>query len=189
MRFGRIPRLLRRNPTPRIIKIIAASILRVFSIDLLVTVLVYRILLINLYTYMLCNVNILAWLVASIASLAVGAIWYSPIAFGKQWMALSGIDPIKMQVAGTKDIALRYVAQFIATLVANFILARIIFMVGSNTWAQGAVLAIWIWLGFVAALSTGMVIWENKSKKLWAINAGGSLVALVIAGIIIAAWR
>lgn len=104
-------------------------------------------------------------------------------------MALSGIDPIKMQVASTKDMVLRYLAQFATVLVTTFILARVIFMVGSNTWTQGAVLAFWVWVGFVAAISAGCLIWQKSSKKLFFINTGYTLVALVLSGIILAAWR
>ena len=138
---------------------------------------------------MFCNVNVWAWLVASIVTFGIGALWYAPVGFGKIWMALSKIDPMKMQSESKKCMATRYGIHFVTTLVTTFILARAIFMIGSATWLQGAFLGFWIWVGFVGSLSIVPVLWEGRSKKLVLINAGYYLVAFVVASMILAAWR
>ena len=54
-------------------------------------------------------------LVAAIVAFAIGSLWYSPLLFGKEWMALSGIST--SDASSTKGMWKLYVAQFITTLV------------------------------------------------------------------------
>jgi hypothetical protein len=39
------------------------------------------------------------------------------------------------------------------------------------------------WLGFIATTSLGMVLWEGKSWKLYAINIGYYFVTFIIGGL------
>ena len=45
------------------------------------------------------DINYLAVLIAALASYVLGALWYSPVLFGKLWMKLSKIDPKNMDAA------------------------------------------------------------------------------------------
>ncbi len=44
------------------------------------------------------------------------------------------------------------------------------------------------WIGFVAPVSLGIVLWDGKPWKLWMINAGYYLVGLLLIGSILALW-
>lgn len=44
-------------------------------------------------------------------------------------------------------------------------------------------------IGFVVTLETGELIWEKIPPKLFLIRIGNHLVALGLAGIILAIWR
>jgi hypothetical protein len=46
-----------------------------------------------------------------------------------------------------------------------------------------------VWLGFVVTLEVGELIWEKIPFRLFAIRIGNHLVALGIAGAILAVWR
>jgi hypothetical protein len=39
------------------------------------------------------NVNALAVIVAAVLTFGLGAVWYSPVLFAKQWMAAQGHTP------------------------------------------------------------------------------------------------
>src|SRR3989442_1721528 len=43
------------------------------------------------------NINILAVLVAAVLTFVLGAVWYSPVLFAKQWMAAQGYTPEKLE--------------------------------------------------------------------------------------------
>src|SRR6266700_1474417 len=47
----------------------------------------------------------------------------------------------------------------------------------------------WTWIGFYVPLLLGAVAWENKSWKLFGINAAYSFVMLQLVAMILAFWR
>src|SRR3989344_6283871 len=134
-------------------------------------------------------INYLAVLVAAIASMIIGMMWYSPKGlFGKQWMQLSGFDKLskqqtaKMQQEGKKSMPIA----FVSALVMAYVLSRMVSVLGATTWMAGAVAGFWLWLGFVATVLLGGVLWEQKPVKLYYINALHYLVTLAVMGAIVA---
>lgn len=135
------------------------------------------------------DVNYLAVLVAAIINMAIGAFWYSPAGFGKQWAALMGwTDPAKV-AAMKKGATKGYVVSSIGSLIMAFVLANLVSLAGASTLTSGAAVGFWTWLGFVATVQVGVILWDNKPPKLFAINTLYSLVALVVMGAILAMWQ
>ena len=134
-------------------------------------------------------INYFAVVVAAVAANALGALWYSPLLFGKQWVALMGWTPAQMEEAKKKGMGKMYAIQFLASLVSAYVMARFVGVWAANDAAAAWQLAFWAWLGFVAAGSIGAVLWENKSVKLYAINVVYSLVSLTIMAMILALWH
>ena len=134
------------------------------------------------------NVNYLAVLVAAIASFLLGWLWHSPMLFGKMWMKLSNMDKKKIDAAKKKGMGMPLFLQFVATVLMSYILAHFVSYTGAKTIVDGAILGIWVWLGFVATVMIGSVLWEGKPVKLFLINAGHVLVSLVVMGAILAVW-
>ena len=135
---------------------------------------------------MLCNVNIWAVIVSAVVSMGIGAIWYSKALFGNTWMALTG--QTSMNPDASKGMWKLYLGQFIATLVTTFILARTLFLSQTAGVAYSMIMAFWLWLGFVAAVTIGMVLWDRKPFKFFAITAGCTLVSLLVSAAILAVW-
>lgn len=135
------------------------------------------------------EVNLLAVLVAAVASMVISALWYSPLLFGKLWMRLSGIDMKKISKMKKKGkVGRSYFWAFIATLLTSYVLAHFVRYVTASTFADGAQLAFWLWLGFVAPLLLGSVLWKGEPFKLFVLNAAHHLIALVVAAGILAIW-
>ena len=134
------------------------------------------------------HVNYWAILIASIVSFVLGWIWHSPMVFGNMWMKLSNMDKKKMDEAKKKGMAKPISFQFIATLVTAYVLAYFVNYSQAKTIIDGAMVGIWAWIGFVATVMVGMVIWEGKPFKLFLINAGHVLVSLIVMGAILAVW-
>ncbi len=44
-------------------------------------------------------VNYLAVLVSSVVGMGIGALWYSPLLFGKLWMRWNGMDARQLEEA------------------------------------------------------------------------------------------
>lgn len=136
------------------------------------------------------NVNYLAILVASVVSFLLGWLWHSPVLFGKMYMKLSNMDKMdkKKMDAMKKGMGQSLFFQFVVTLVTAYVLAYFLNYAGAKTIVDGAMVGLWAWIGFVATVMIGMVIWERKPFKLFLINAGHVLVSLVVMGAILAVW-
>ena len=122
----------------------------------------------------------------------IGAIWYGPL-FGKVWPALSSMTPEGMATAKAKGMAKPYAINFVGALVMAYVFAHVLAAfgnaLGTSGWVAGLQGGFFMWLGFVAPLLLGSILWENKTFKLYAINAGYYLVLLIVNGIIIACWQ
>jgi len=126
------------------------------------------------------QVTVLAVLVSAIAGMALGALWYSPLLFGKAWMRLSGMTQKQLAAAKKQGMAAAYGVTFLGMLVMAFVLAMLLAATGAETVADGALLAFWLWLGFLATTMIGSVLWEKKPFTLYLLNIAHYLVVLVV---------
>lgn len=134
------------------------------------------------------SVNVVAVIVAAIASMVVGMTWFSKAVFGNLWMQLSGKTDKDMQKAKAKGMGKTMVAAGIAALVTSYVLAYFLHMINALVWVDGVQAGFWLWLGFVAPLELGMVLWEGKPIKLYILKTAHNLVNLIVMGAILAAW-
>lgn len=137
------------------------------------------------------STNYLAVLVGAIINMVLGGLWYGPL-FGKAWTKLSGMTAETMDAAKRKGMSKSYALMFVGALIMSAILwhevalgSEYIKMYGA--WS-GVITGAWLWLGFVAPTTVGMVLWEGKPWKYWFIVSGYYLVALAILGGMFAVW-
>ncbi len=123
---------------------------------------------------------------ATFAQFVLGALWYSPLLFGKWWMQIMEADKIskeemeKMQ----KEMGPFYALQLLVTFFTTFAFAN--FMVYGSTLGIYHT-AWWIWIGFMAPLQISGVIWGNTKKKFW-LKQIGTMLSMQLVGIMLAAW-
>ena len=134
------------------------------------------------------EINYLAVLFSAVVSMGLGALWYSPLMFGKMWMKLMNINPKKMTEAQKKGMGKSYAFTFASSFLMAFVLAHFVDYMGARTVVEGIQTAFWIWLGFVATITLNSVLWEGRPWKLYFINVTQTLVALTINGAILAVW-
>ena len=130
------------------------------------------------------HVNWVAVIVAAIINMIVGAIWYSPGVFGKNWMALTGKRMDDMKSGAGRA----YGQAFVVALITAYVLARFVGYAGAHSIVRGAVIGFLAWIGFVATSSAGDVIFGGRPTKLYAITNGYQLVVLIINGALLATW-
>ena len=117
----------------------------------------------------------------------IGGLWYSPMLFGNSWMKLSGMNKQKLQKA-KKGMGKTYFIAFISSLVMSYVLAIFVNYAQAVTIVDGAMVGFWVWLGFIATVTLGSILWEGKSTELYAINNSQYLVNLLVMGAILAVW-
>jgi hypothetical protein len=130
------------------------------------------------------QLNYLAIVVAALSTFLIGGLWYSPAVFGKAWMKENGFTEESLKGGNMAKI---FGVAFILGLISAVNLAM--FMGPENDPAMGAMWGFLAGAGWVATFVGTHYLFERRSFKLFLINAGYSIVALTIMGIILAAWK
>jgi hypothetical protein len=125
-----------------------------------------------------------AILAAAFFQWILGALWYS-LFFAKPWMALTG----HKKGERPKGAVVAMIASFFGGLVLAFALAHVVLWSGAEGADGGAFTGFVCWLGFIAVPLLFEKMYEQRPFKLFAINAGYWLTALLGSGALLAAWH
>jgi len=129
-------------------------------------------------------VNWVAIVIAAIAQFIIGWVWYGPL-FGKTWMSMMGMSQQSMSREGMgKTMTLT----FIGSLVTAAVLSMLVGWMGAKTLGAGIAAGFWAWLGFVATVTLGGVLFAKMSWNLYILNNAYQLVSLAVMGAILAKW-
>ncbi len=124
------------------------------------------------FAMLLGDLNWLGVLVGAVLAFGFGAIWWSPKVLGNAWMAAQG--KTEKDFAGSPMMP-GMVTQGVALVLSGMLVATLK-MLGGALFIPAVVLLI---LTVVVSMLAGM-LFEGKSTKFWAINAGGEAISLVI---------
>ena len=116
----------------------------------------------------------------------IGAFWYSPAGFGKQWKKHTGIDIMKMpQDAANKAISFVAVSAAVQVLT----LAIVLNMLDITEAVDGMTIGVLLWLGFTAATTVGVTFYSQKSWSYLWLNSSYFLLVMAIGSAILTAWK
>jgi len=129
------------------------------------------------------HINWLAVAVAAVAGFPLGALWYGPF-FGKAWMAATGITADRVQQSNKAKI-------YGTTLLLNVVIATSLAMFIGPTanLPDGLFAGFMAGFTYVAAAFGITYLFEFRSIKLWAINAGYQVVIFSAMGAILGVWH
>ena len=131
------------------------------------------------------HVNWIAVLAAAASAFVLGGLWYSPVMFGRAWMAANNFSDQDLRKGGMGKI---FAIAFVLSLVMSANLAM--FLAQPNTTAAwGATAGFLAGFGWVALGIAVIALFERRSWKYVVINAGYMTVAFVLMGLILGAWR
>lgn len=135
------------------------------------------------------HVHIWSIIAAAIVAFAIGALWYSPALFGKEWMRLKGISEKDIDEGSKRGMWKLYIAQLVVTIVMFCVLGFIISATGAQSAGNGLFLAFLAWVGFSLMPAIGDMLWNKAPFKLLLINQVCALVSWIAGGAIIGGWR
>lgn len=134
------------------------------------------------------QVNWLPAIVGGVAYFAIGAIWFTPVAFGKAWQRSIGVDPAatppQMKPA-------TYVVPLIAYIVAAVATSMLAAATGSDSFGEGIVLGLVVGVGFAVPLTATEATFDpNKPQPWtwWVITAAYHLVGLLVVAVLVSVW-
>lgn len=133
------------------------------------------------------RLNWIAILVAAIASFLFQALWYS--LFMTEWLA--GVDRTREWLMNTSVVTppLQYGTAILCSVIAAAVLSIVIQASGKQNVQRGVLCAALIWFGFVATTWATEYIFEVRPLQLFLINAGYSLIDLILIGAIVGGWK
>ena len=124
--------------------------------------------------------NWLAIIIAALANIVIGFLWYGNFAFGKSWVQLSG----RSMGAGQQPGPL-YALTIVGAVVQAIAMSWFAAQTGANSGSAGALLGLFVGLGFIAPAMFADVLFAGRPARLYAITAGYQVFAAVVQGIII----
>ncbi len=131
------------------------------------------------------GVNYLAVIVAAVVAMIIGFAWYAPQTFGRRWMAYLGTTQAQLGNPGPMGMAVGVVA----SLLNAWVLALLSLNLGGTTIADGVMLGILCWLGFMATITAAQISFEKKPWGLWLLNNAHNVIVQVVMAAIVTAWR
>jgi hypothetical protein len=140
-------------------------------------------------TLELGELNWLAVILGALIYFALGALWYSPILFGRQWQRAIGWDPertppeMKMATYAVPLVAYLGMAVAVGLLAAA---------TGTDTLAEGVVLGLVVAIGFSLMHTLVDAVFDPNRPEPWtwfAINGAYNAIGLFVVAVIIGAWR
>lgn len=133
---------------------------------------------------MLGMINGWAVLLATVLTFGLGALWYSPIVFGKLWMQESGVNPDNYD---GKHKAIVFGISFVLSLIAATVFAIFLGVRPGFFFAVGMGFSTGVsWV----ATSFGInYLFAGKSWKLLLIDAGYHIAQFTLYGIVLGLWH
>jgi Protein of unknown function (DUF1761) len=116
----------------------------------------------------MANANLLAILVAAFSGFLVGGLWYGPI-FGRIWRKEAGIT--KQQMGAVNPIKL-FGLTFAFSVVSAIFLGHLLVSTGVTKPHIVMMISVGVALGFIIPALGINYLFNNKSGKLFAIDAG-----------------
>ncbi len=134
------------------------------------------------------QINYLSVIVAAIVGFVIGWLWYGPL-FGKTWAGLMGWSGEQMKAKMAESMTQTMVVAFVGQLVMAYVLAHFVVVWNVTEYAGAFQLAFWSWLGLVAPVLLGQILWESKPTKLYLINVFHYLVVIYAMVLVLGYWK
>jgi Protein of unknown function (DUF1761) len=126
-------------------------------------------------------VNWFAIAAAIVSAFVIGGLWYSPLLFVHSWLKKSGVDKQVFDAGLRKALILDLFAAAATALVLN----QVIRWSGAEGVASGLLVALVVWIGFVASVLITQVTYEHRPFAFFAISSGYRLVTLEVMAVIL----
>ncbi len=132
----------------------------------------------------MAGLNWLAVIAAAVSAFVIGALWYSKSVFGNPWMLEIGLTD---KAFGKANLAMIFPATFVLQFVAATALA--LFLGSGNDWLAGLEVGLLVGLCWIATAYGVTYFYEQRSLRLYLINAGYCVVFFATMGTIIGAFN
>jgi hypothetical protein len=130
--------------------------------------------------------NIIAIIVCIVVNMIIGALWYSPLMFGKAWLSLTGRKAEEItKEDGNKSMSFA----IIPAAVSAFGLALLVGIAQPGTIFDALVIGSLASVVFSGMSALNLVLFEGRTLKLSLLHTGYFIVSWNIVSIILTLWK
>ncbi len=127
--------------------------------------------------------SLLRVFVAALATFVLGGIWYGPL-FGKAWQRAAGVSDEKLKTGHPAKV---FGLSFVLAFVSAWVFAMFLGPAPKPAFAVGVgALAGLCWVGAAFGIND---LFERRSFRLWAINAGYHTLCFTLYGVVFGFWH
>ncbi|MBX7045850.1 MAG: DUF1761 domain-containing protein [Ignavibacteria bacterium] len=130
------------------------------------------------------TLNWLAIIAATLLSFIIGAVWYSPVLFGKVWQREAGLSDEQLK---NSNMALIFGGALLLIFISVFNLAM--FLGPKSDLKFGIIAGFLTGFGWVATSLGVLYLFERKSLKFFFINSTYNIICFTASGAIIGVWK
>lgn len=125
-----------------------------------------------------------AVVVSTVVAFAVGGLWYSKALFGSAWLEEVGLTEEAVNNANMpRTFGGTFVLQFLA------VIALAVLIGADSSWQSGLYTGLLIGVFWVATAYGITYLFEQRTLRLFMINAGYNVVLFAVVGTIVGAWH
>jgi hypothetical protein len=137
----------------------------------------------------LADSNALAVVVAAVGAFLIGAAWYSPALFAKQWIKGNGWTQKEMDKARSEGgMAQKMAYCFIATVLLSLAVSMLFNLIGVDGLWSGLMVGLFVGLGISVTTMYVHHIFERTTGQVFLINAGYNLAMCAVIGAVLGVW-
>jgi len=118
--------------------------------------------------------KVMSIVLAAVCAFVASSLWYSPVLFGRQFLALSGV------AASPKPDDLKIAGEMLRNLLLAFVICWLLARQEASRLRSALSLAAILWLGFPFTLLSGSVMWQNVPIELGLIHCGDWLIKILV---------
>jgi hypothetical protein len=135
------------------------------------------------------QLNFMAIVVAAITAQIMAIIWYLPPLFGLRWARLiKGYSGLTDETLGA-NLGRKVLLWFVGFLINAFALALLLRAAHSTTNADAIALAVTVWVGLAAVISSWPSIHAGFPWGVWLMNNAIYLLIQIVLSIILTRWQ
>jgi len=135
------------------------------------------------------QLNWLAVIVGAVIYFAIGAVWFTPMLFGRPWQRAIGWDESQRPPDMSPAIYAVPAAFYLVTAIATGMLAV---ATGSDSFVEGIVLGIVVGVGYALTVNASDAIFDPHKPQpaVWfAITGAYHLLGIIIVAVLVSVWR
>lgn len=136
----------------------------------------------------LLNVNYFAVALSACLFFVWGVAWFSAL-FGQWWVEELKDHNVIIEEPTSNTLMIKMLLNFLTNIIISYAMACLVSLTGSSTVYTGLILGCLVAGGFAATTLATVFNWENRSLKLFLLDAGYPVIGIIAIAILLSVWR